>query len=169
MKKNLVLVKIDKRYCDYLRDFDSRIPFNYGKKESRPFIGVLFSINECEYFAPLSSPKPKHLRLKSKVDFLKIDNGRLGAINFNNMLPVKENNVVKLDLKAEGLTKEEKKYAVLLQKQLYWLSRHSELLYSKSRKLYEKYINGTLEASIVSRCCNFEILEEACKKYNEKI
>lgn len=38
------------------------------------------------YFAPLSSPKPKHLKLKSKLDFLKIDNGKLGAIN--NMLPV---------------------------------------------------------------------------------
>jgi len=50
------------------------------------------------YFAPLSSPKPKHLKIKSKLDFLKIDNGKLGAINFNNMLPFTENNIIKIDL-----------------------------------------------------------------------
>lgn len=36
-------------------------------------------------FAPLSSPKPKYQKLKSKLDFLKIDNCKLGAINFNNI------------------------------------------------------------------------------------
>lgn len=38
------------------------------------------------YFAPLSSLKAKHLKLKSKLDFLKIDNGKLAAISFNNCL-----------------------------------------------------------------------------------
>ena len=51
----------------------------------------------------------KHLKLKSKIDFLEIDNGKLGAINFNNMLPVTENNIIKLDLDKERLTKSEEK------------------------------------------------------------
>ena len=34
-------------------------------------------------------------KLKSKLDFLKIDNGKLGAINFNNMLPVTKKNIIK--------------------------------------------------------------------------
>ena len=59
------------------------------KKELRPFIGVLFEINECKYFAPLSSPKPKYKTMKTTLDFLKISNADLGAINFNNMLPVR--------------------------------------------------------------------------------
>ncbi|MCI8654857.1 MAG: hypothetical protein HFJ48_03155 [Clostridia bacterium] len=28
--------------------------------QKRPFIGILFQIDTCEYFAPLSRPKPKH-------------------------------------------------------------------------------------------------------------
>ena len=42
MKKKLVLVKLDSNYCDYLRNFDDKVPYNYGNKENRPFIGVLF-------------------------------------------------------------------------------------------------------------------------------
>lgn len=57
MYKKLKIVKVNSKYCDYLRKYDCRVPFNAGSKELRPFIGVLFKINDCEYFAPLSSPK----------------------------------------------------------------------------------------------------------------
>ena len=70
--ESLILVRLDSKYCDYLRQFDKKVPYNYDKKELRPFIGVLFEVNDCKYFAPLSSPKPKHLRLKTKLDFLAI-------------------------------------------------------------------------------------------------
>lgn len=51
-------------------------------------MGVLFEINSCKYFAPLSSPKAKHMLMKNQIDFYKIDRGKLGAINLNNMIPV---------------------------------------------------------------------------------
>lgn len=60
MYKSFKLVKVDYKYCDYLRNFDNKVPYNAGIKDLRPFIGVLFTIDKCEYFAPLSSPKPKH-------------------------------------------------------------------------------------------------------------
>jgi len=81
MKENLVLVRLDTNYCDYLRKFDSKVPYYFNEKELRPFVGVLFKIYNLMYFAPLSSPKTKHLKLRSKLDFLKIDSGKLGAIN----------------------------------------------------------------------------------------
>ena len=31
--KKLILVKIDSNYCDYLRKFDQKVPYNYDKKE----------------------------------------------------------------------------------------------------------------------------------------
>ena len=138
MKKKLVLVKLDSNYCDYLRNFDDKVPYNYGNKENRPFIGVLFEVGDCKYFAPLSSPKPKHLKLKTKIDFLKIDDGKLGGINFNNMLPVTENNIIKLDLNKKCLTKSEEKYTKLLKEQIYWLNRNDDKLYGRSKKLYDK-------------------------------
>lgn len=138
MKDSLILVRIDSDYCNYLRKFDNKVPYNFNDKELRPFIGVLFQINNLMYFAPLSSPKPKHLKLKSKLDFLKIDNGKLGAINFNNMLPVTKRNIMKLDLDKKCITKKE-----------------------------EKYINATLDQNIAKRCCNFKLLEKKCKEYNK--
>ena len=150
MKESLILVRLDTEYCNYLRKFDDKVPYNYNEKELRPFVGVLFEVNNCKYFAPLSSPKPKHLKLKSKLDFLKIDNGKLGAINFNNMLPVTENNIIKLDLDKECLTKSEEKYTKLLKEQIYWLNRNDEKLYGRSKKLYDKYIDGTLDSTTIS-------------------
>ena len=44
MKKLLELVRVDKKYCDYLRQFDDKVPYNFDKKELRPFVGVLFYI-----------------------------------------------------------------------------------------------------------------------------
>lgn len=64
-----MIVKIDSDYCTYLRRFDERVPYNFGKKELRPFVGVLFYVGNCMYFAPLSSPKAKHLKIKANLDF----------------------------------------------------------------------------------------------------
>jgi len=169
MNKKLKIVKVDSKYCDYLRKYDDKVCYNAGYKELRPFIGVLFTIDNCQYFAPLSSPKPKHLKIKGNVDFLKLDGGRLGAINFNNMLPVTNNNIVKIDLDKQCSTKSEERYMKLLKKQIYWLNRNSDKLYNKSKKLYDKYISGTLDENIVARCCNFKLLEEKCIEYNKEL
>jgi len=166
MSNILKLVKIDYRYCDYLRKFDSRVTYNSGRKELRPFIGVLFKINEIEYFAPLSSPKPKHTNMRKAIDFLKIDDGKLGIVNFNNMIPVYEKNYELFDLSFVNKDKISSKYIRLLRKQLFWLNRHSDILIAKSRTLYYSYINKTINRGIRCRCCNFKLLEEKCLEYN---
>ena len=166
MSNQLMLVKLDTAYCNYLRSFDKKVPYNFNEKELRPFIGVLFKIDDLMYFAPLSSPKPKYLKMKSKLDFFKIDNGKLGVINFNNMLPVCEDNITKLDLDKECLTKSEEKYTKLLKEQIYWLNRNDEKLYGRSKKLYDKYVLGTLDSNIAKRCCDFKLLEDKCMEYN---
>ncbi len=81
MYKNFKIVKVDYKYCNYLRKFDSRVTYNAGSKELRPFVGVLFTINKCEYFAPLSSPKDKHKRLRNTLDLIKIKRGEYGVVN----------------------------------------------------------------------------------------
>ena len=77
-----------------LRQFDNKIAYNKHEKELRPFIGILFEIDTCKYFAPLSSPKPKHRKMKNMIDFFKIKDGELDAVNFNNMIPVTDKNIL---------------------------------------------------------------------------
>ena len=33
MKEQLMLVRLDTKYCDYLREFDSKVSYNYNEKE----------------------------------------------------------------------------------------------------------------------------------------
>ena len=70
MLNRLKLVKLDTDYCNYLRKYDSKVPYNAGTKDLRTFIGVLFMVEKCEYFAPLSSPKEKHKKLKNTLDLI---------------------------------------------------------------------------------------------------
>lgn len=85
-------------YCDFLRKQDPRVPYTMDKKSIRPFVGIVFTVNGYSYYAPLTSPKPKHLHMKNQMDFLKIDGGNWGAINLNNMIPVPENCLKKVEL-----------------------------------------------------------------------
>ena len=165
---NLKIVRVNSDYCDYLRKFDNRVSYNRFEKELRPFIGILFKIDECEYFAPLSSPKLKHKNMKNTVDFFKIKNGELGAVNFNNMIPVTVANYTLVDLNKETLTISELKYQKLLREQLDWLNANYHQVKNKSFKLYQLYNSNRLSENIKSRCCNFTLLEEKCKEYDKK-
>lgn len=162
---NLKIIRINSDYCDYLRKFDNKVSYNKYEKELRPFIGILFKIDSCEYFAPLSSPKDKHKKMKNTVDFFKIKNGNLGAVNFNNMIPVTKNNYSLIDLTKETLTLSELKYQKLLKEQLNWLNQNYEQVKNKSLKLYKLYITDKLPKNIKDRCCNYKLLEVKCKEY----
>lgn len=54
--------------------------------------------------------------MKNTLDFYKIDDGNLGVINFNNMIPVNSNNYELLALDSEEI-----KYRKLLLEQLDYL------------------------------------------------
>ena len=165
IKLEIVIVNSD--YCDYLRRYDNKVAYNKNEKELRPFIGILFKIDTYEYFAPLSSPKPKHKSMKNTLDFLKIKKGELGAVNFNNMIPVNPTNYALIDLDKKSLTVNELKYQKLLKEQLAWLNTNYNQVKNKSFKLYQLYNDGRLPQNIRLRCCNFKLLEEKCAEYNK--
>lgn len=168
MHRNFRIVKIDFKYCDFLRQFDNKVPYNAGSKELRPFIGVLFMIGKCEYFASLSSPKKKHKELRNTIDLLKIENGKYGVINFNNMIPVMSSNYIEFDLNKKTEDKSEMKRIELLNNQLRWLTSNRKVILTKSKLLYDLYKCNKLSKNAKDRCCNFIMLEEKCKEFNEK-
>lgn len=168
---NLKLVCIDPLYCEFLRKYEKRVSYNSNQKKTRPFVGILFTIDFYDFFAPLSSPKKKHLKMKNKIDFYKIDGGKLGAVNFNNMIPVSKDNykIVDLNKNKNSLTKEDQKYQELLKDQLAWLNKNQQQIRKKASKLYYLYRNNRLSPNIRSRCCNFLLLQEKCEKYPKEI
>ena len=167
MYKNFKIVKVDSKYCDYLRQYDNKVSYNAGTKDLRPFIGVLFMIDKCEYFAPLSSPKPKHSKLKNTLDLIKIENGTYGVVNFNNMIPVMNKNYVIFDLNKKTENRAENFRLELLRNQLRWLTANKKDVNTKSKLLYNLYKSNKLPKNVKDRCCNFPLLEEKCREYNK--
>ena len=99
---------INDKYVDYLRNFDTTVLYN--KNKTRPYVGIVYTYNNMNYFAPLSSPKEKHLKMKSsQPDIYKIDDGKLGIVNINNMIPTPEECLIEVIQ-----TIEDKKYKNLL-------------------------------------------------------
>jgi len=164
MKKELKLVIVKTEYCNFLKKYDKKVIYNFDKKKRRPFVGVLFEVNNCLYFAPLTSPKPKHLTMKNSLDFYRIDNGKLGAINFNNMIPVKENNIEIINHKNIN----DSQYSKLLKQQLRYLKRNQNDIFKLSKILYNSYTKRRLNKQMRERCCNFSLLEKKCYEYNKR-
>ena len=124
-------------------------------------------IDKCEYFAPLSSPKPKHSKLKNTLDLIKIENGTYGVVNFNNMIPVMDKNYVIFDLNKKTENRAENFRLELLRNQLRWLTANKKEVNTKSKLLYNLYKSNKLPKNVKDRCCNFPLLEEKYREYNK--
>lgn len=151
--KKLKLYFIQSEYIDYLRKYDNRVACN--KVPNRPYIGVVYTYNEFNYFAPLSSPKKKHIAMNANmIDIFKIKDGELGIVNINNMIPCI------MEVLTEAIPNiTDKKYKALLENQLSYINSKRDILLKKVKNFQSRYRNGFLQDNIMKRCCNFELLE----------
>ena len=165
--------RADADYCDFLRESDPCVPYTMDKKKARPFVGIVLFMNGYNYYAPLTSPKPKHLTMKNQIDFLKINGGAWGAINFNNMIPIHTNSLSPVDMRI--LPTDDKAiidYKNLLSNQLSWCNTTENIAHitSKAQRLYDAITSKTARPQLVERCCNFPVDEAQyiiyCRAHN---
>lgn len=160
--KNLKIYYINENYINYLREFDKNVAYN--KSRTRPYIGIVYTYNNYNYFAPLSSPKPKHKNINPKaLDIFKIQDGELGVVNINNMVPTPIE-----ELKEVLPTITDTKYKKMLEEQLTFLNNHKAELFKKITHFQNMYRKNHLPENILNRCCNFLLLEEMFKEYVNK-
>ncbi len=162
--ERLYFVLVDSAYCDYLRKTDPCVPYTQDAKSSRPFVGVLLTVDSTCYYAPLSSPKPKHTKMKNQTDLTKIDGGTYGVINFNNMIPIPPQTASRVDVN----TIQDIKYQQLLVNQLSWCNAHRQEIRDKAERLYNLIKSGSAREELVKRCCNFVADEMAMNEYCRK-
>ncbi len=142
------LYDIDSEYCRFLRYYDALVPYNEGEKK-RPFIGVVITVHSVAFFAPLTSPKQKHRYMHQQLDFFKIDDGRLGAVNLNNMIPVKQGCYHQLTLTGKDA------YTMLMRRQQQWCQHHQAEINTKANQLYRCIALKQAAPDIAARCCDF--------------
>lgn len=80
------IYNIKDTYIEFIRAYDNRVADN--KNESRPYIGIILLIGDVKYYAPFTSPKPKHRRMHNDKDFRKIDGGRLPFLLIITLYPL---------------------------------------------------------------------------------
>lgn len=153
------------RYIEYLRKVDNLVSFN--KEGSRPYIGIVLEIDGIRYYAPLTSPKPKHKKLKNGKDFRKINHGIYGAINFNNMIPIPDTELRSIDFMQIA----DIKYRRLLQNQYKFIVQDWNNILKTAQSLRKLVMSSEddltpYDKEVKKRCCNLALLEEKCKEYN---
>ena len=163
---NLRFYRADAGYCDFLRKADPCVPYIQDDKEMRPYVGIVLTVGGLDYFAPLSSPKPKHMSMKNQTDFMKINGGKWGAINFNNMIPIHPSCLTVVEMKILPTDdKAEIDYKNLLVNQLSWCNSNKAGIYSRAAKLYQMIVTKKAWPELAKRCCYFPADEEQYRKY----
>lgn len=160
MNRLVRLVNVDGKYIKFLYSADNKVMYNKGQK--RPYIGILFEVRGHKYYAPLTHPKEKFKTMKNTEDFMRIKGGTLGAINFNNMIPIQDDAATIINV---SQVKDEK-YKMLLIQQLEFFDDNETEIVNRATKLYKAYKSKKLRKSVYNRCCNFMLLEKKAKYYN---
>ncbi|MBQ9659133.1 MAG: type III toxin-antitoxin system ToxN/AbiQ family toxin [Clostridia bacterium] len=172
MDNKLKWYVVDKEYVSYLKKFDNKVEnINYTER-LKPYIGILITINEINYYVPISSVKEKHYQMNEDMDFIKImENDRiLGVLNLNNMIPIDNENVRILKYKEIDEyrkfknDKEKHLYISFLSFELGLINDKIDKIKSNAVELYNEKINRP-NSKISKRCCDFKLLEEKCREY----
>lgn len=158
---NIKFYEVDAKYINYLSPFAPHLFHNKqaGQHNERKYIGIVLQVNGFDYFAPLSSFKPKHNAMKQGIDFLKI--GNYAVINLNNMFPVPSQCYAYVDYSKEP----NPQYKKLLQTEYRIIRKMQDKIYKNAEALY-KYKNSYGDTTALAKRCNdFVLLEQKCKEY----
>jgi protein AbiQ len=160
----LKIYEIKNDYIDYLVPFVPHLFHNKKAEQEneRKYIGVVLTVNGFDYFAPLSSFKEKHRKMKNNMDFLKI--GNYAVINLNNMFPVPKSQCIYVDISK----KSNSAYKALLSAEYRIISAMEERILKNAKSIYEYKIKNDNLTPLAKRCNDFKLLEEKCKLYAEK-
>lgn len=159
------ICEVDPRYISFLNALDSRVSLEHPGRKARKFVGVVLDVGGVNYYAPMSSPKPKHSRISSAaLDVYKIDDGKLGVININNMIPVLSCAIVPVNISSIS----DEKYRLLLENQARNIKIESEKILKKANKLYKAVGRDNVSSSLKNRCCDFKLLEQHYQNYESQ-
>jgi len=125
-------------------------------------VGVVLKVGGYNYFVPMESPKPGHEKIKPGKHIIKLDDGRMGLLGFNNMLPVHKDALIEFDINAEP----DEKYRELLRRQAALCNRMKADIMDHASKTYFDVVNGS-NKFLVKISCDFKTLESACKSYKK--
>ncbi|MBO5413101.1 MAG: type III toxin-antitoxin system ToxN/AbiQ family toxin [Clostridia bacterium] len=170
MKLNLY--SVSDKYIKYLRQFDNKI---YDNKEEnriheRKYLGIVLTINEFNYYIPMSSPKKsdyidfenKVIRNDTKTIIRIHDGGRLyGTLRISNMIPVPITELEPYILSNEN----DLKYKEVVLGELRYINNNSNKIVKYAKIVYNQKIKN-IDIGYIKNTVDFKLLEEKLKQWN---
>ncbi|NIK13480.1 type III toxin-antitoxin system ToxN/AbiQ family toxin [Alkalibacillus almallahensis] len=157
---------ISDTYLDFLRTIEPKIPLNKKDYETqpKPYVGVILTIDEHQYFAPLASYKPeKYDKIHNHTIYKIYGDSReekLSVIHLNNMFPI-----IQTEIEYMEFSNYDDKYKVLLEKEYSFIISKQEDIKRKAKKLYDDVIN---EKPFFKKLSNdFKLLETEYKNFSK--
>ena len=174
--EELKLYNIDDRYIHYLQETETekrgftKVSHNLDSsyKNRKPYVGIILKINDYHYFVPLTHPKEHYdanrqffNRISTSI---KLSNGRdYGRLMYCYMIPLKQDMIPKrIDINQI----QDMNYKAMLMTQYFYINSKGkrEEIIKKAQALYKKVYKNP-EHFLYHVCCDFEMLECACKQY----
>ena len=158
---NVKFYEISNKYIDYLSPYAPHLFQNkkLGQRNERKYIGIILQVNNVDYFAPLSSFKPKHEKMEEMLDFIKVKN--YAVINLNNMFPVPKTECSYVDISRE----KDVRYRSLLLAEYRYIKSIQEKIRNNALVVYKHKLEKGNSTGLAKRCNDFILLEGLCKKY----
>ena len=171
MKLNLY--SISDKYIKYLRKFEDKIYDN--KKEirvrTRKYLGIVLTINNCNYYIPMSSPKKsdyidyeKRIIRKDTKTIIRIDNGNrlYGTLRISNMIPVPITELEPYMIETE----QDRKYKEVILGELRYINNNVEKITKNAKIVYNQRIKNE-NIGYIKNTVNFKLLEEKLEEWNK--
>ena len=159
MNSSIRIYEIKNEYIHYLGNYQKHIFVQNDGKQRRKHIGVVLQIHGMQYFAPLSSHKPKHKHMKETIDFLKIK--EWAVINLNNMVPVPKSQIVEININNE----KDLSYKYLLQAESREVNKQRNRIRKNAMIVYNHKLLYGNSTALAKRTNDFEQLEKLCREY----
>lgn len=170
------LYSVTDKYIDYLRKFDSKVYDNKEDKRKvmRKYLGIVLTINEVNYYIPMSSPKDSDYKdnkiRKSIVPIVRIisneevDNIPVlkGTLRISNMIPVPDSELILYEPKNE----QNKNYKILVEKELEFIEKNEDMIKKYASIIYNQK-NNDYDVSYIKNVVDFKLLEQKCKEYKK--
>lgn len=159
----LKFYEIDGTYIKYLKENgDNKIPNIEYEKHKKFFCGIVLSINNFNYFAPVSSYNKKlhtvFLIMDKEKNIKKLK--PISSLRFSFMFPSP-----KECLSLKDFSQEDRKYQTLLRKELHYCNINIEKIKKLANEVYKLGLNEKTRAKF--NICNFKKLEEKCLEYKK--
>ena len=157
----LKFYEVDGEYIKFLRENgDNKIPNINYEKHKKFFCGIVLTINNFNYFAPVSS-----YTKKAHTVFLIKDKDRetkelksIASLRFSFMFPCPIEY-----LNQKDFLKEDEKYRSLLRKELHYCNINRERIKKLANEIYQLGLKKETREKF--NICDFKKLEEQCLKY----